>query len=1666
MSDVRSGTAGENALRVQQIFRYLAEAGESRVKPVRTLDQVRHLEWLGELPQGRPEVRSFLDAPLDGDEPRWLTVARPEHHGRPAPGALLRPWLAEDEPADRPPAAPPALRDSAEAEDRTPAPDGAARTERRIVRRQDSPDCDRIEEEYRTWSTAWQEWARRREESAPQRRLYGSLFRIHEDATALGESFELVLGFGLLTWTAAGEPIRRHLLTTRAVLELDQQTGTLTLAPAADSAGLVLEEGMLDAGQKIRSEHREVIRGLLDEAGGVTGPDGVEYVHQALGAWVNAAHESGSYLRGAAPQRAAGTASPTVAFAPALLLRERSRRTGIESLHGIARALEQGTEPTELLRFIAGDERTAPAAADTPADGSAVPAPPAETYFSLPSNEEQRTIAERLRDSRLVVVQGPPGTGKTHTIANLVTDLLAHGQRVLITSHTARALKVLKDKLPRSIRELCVSRTDEGLAAQQELRGSVSAILERQGGYDRRDYERRIAATERRLHAAREARARALAELRALREQETYRHPAGVGDYCGTLQEIARRLAEDRAALGWLGAVPTEQPQLDKAAAFALLTASRAYRGADRAAVAAVEALPGESELPAPAAFARAVAAVEAAEDGLARQRDDEQAQRLDALVAQLDGPAQEAVAGALAAYRAAVTGAGARLPDWAAALYAEALTGEQWQLRARHEQTGRALAAARAAADALGDTLVTGLDGHDLQTALGLAGTLADGLGRGERLRGPLGTRSRLRKAVGGFPETVRVNGAPADRAPAAELVRQRIELERHLQQVELDWNGVAEAWQSAPRRLAALEADGAVLQRLVELCDRRGDLLAALAAVPGLVVEAWHRPETCATVGDLLAARAALRAAEQPRALLADAERTLLAWADRPDGAPALLGPMLAAVTARDVAGYERLGRELAVLRGCLERKTAYRQARGPVAAVLPKLAQRLADTPDLAEWDVRLAEFEQAWAWSAWSARMRELTDPAAEEKQRALLAEADATIRIALEKLAADRSWHGCLERLTDTEAVALASYQQSVGRLGKGTGRYAHRYRAQAAESLRECQGAVPAWIMPFYQVTATVPMDVPGRFDVVIIDEASQSGPEAMLLAWLGRKIVVVGDDKQVSPANVGIDHEQLFQLQNRMLDALPAVRRNLFGPTASFFDIASVLAGGRGRLMLQEHFRCMPEIIGFSNELAYHGRLQPLRQYGADRLPPIRTVYVPEGFVEGSGQRQVNVPEAERLVEQLAACCADPAYQDRSMGVITMLGAAQRRLIEDLLAERLPMDEWQRRRIRVGDAEDFQGDERDVVFIAMVVSPTGPDGPRRIGAFSGESYQQRINVAASRARDQVWLFHSFAPTELGPTDLRRRYLDHCTRPAEEQDGLGLDGVQPDVPHEAFDSLFEQRVFLALRDRGFRVRPQYPAGRYRIDLVVEGGTRRLAVECDGDAFHNEENADADAARQRELERVGWTFVRIRGSRFFLDPDRALRPLWKELDALGITPVRPAAGPAVRPAPTAVRAVPSPAPGAAGVDGAEGGQPGAGPGAFPVSAVSEASHRRARQELDALAEGPPDGTESEPDRQRREGRRDFLRAYLAHVVPEPRPGGPGVVVPGSVVGLEYEGGDGVVRCAVAALPVEGAERISPDTPLGRALLWAEVGEHVSYTTGTGAAAQAVVRFVED
>ncbi|MFM9702127.1 AAA domain-containing protein [Streptomyces galilaeus] len=1475
---------GLDAARVRQIFRFLAEAEESRTRPVRTLDGAAGAVWFDELPDA-DGVEVMIDGALAGDDPAWLTVARPEREDAPQPKDLLAPWVDGTRIRDFKEPRAPHLRRRIEPE--FPDWSRGIPLDKTYHELDEHPQREKIEKLYAAWEQEWLAWAERRRAIDPAVTLYDRLHKMHEDAAGLGEAYELVLGLGRLTWqTSTGQRVERHLVTHRATIQLDPSTGTLTAAPDPTGAGLELEEGMLEGAQHVPGSVREAIVEVLEDASDVTDPEHFDAVHTALRSWVNAAHSAGSYAPTVERAKPRSLDVPQVGLTPALVLRERSRRSTMDALKAIARQIDAGTPPTALLGYIAGRDG-ALTAADLAAaeDDDATTRAGDEMYFALPANEEQRTIAERLRANRLVVVQGPPGTGKTHTIANLVTDLLAQGKRVLITSHTPRALRVLRDKLPESVRDLCVSRTEDGAAAQRELEASVQRILGEYAGYDEKASRKQIRTLQTRLAQARSAQQAMLRDLAVLREQETHRFEAEIGDYSGSLQEIAQRLTAETQRYDWLGPVPQEQPALSADDALRLLHATRTYTPHHEALAADV---PGPSELPGPGDFEEAVRILRAAEEAHSAARQDPLCAEYDVAVTSLGEGEQQRLSSALDAFsttRARAAALAAAAGDWATTLLGQVAEGHDWQARSRRAAVAEGLAAVDDSLAVLGTAMVSGLEQYDPAVALAQVTALHDGLGQGQKLRGPLGMRSKLAKTAGAFVEAVRVDGRAPEDVTTAAVVLARVQLELRLAQVESEWGTPVAAWHGQGPRLARLRQDAEVLDALLAVAAARTDVVTAAATSPALAVATWHDPAVENAVRTLLRASTTLRAAEQSRRVIADTEELLRAWGDRPGVSPAVVRA-LGAVRDRDSDGYRTFGDEMAEVREAARLRAHQDTALARVREAFPELAERITVTHADTAWDARLPSLAQAWAWSSWRDRMERLTDPEAERTLRRRLTEADDEARIMLARLAAARAWHRCLGLLTGDQSRSLSAYQQAARRI---KGKYQHRYRRDAQAALRKAQTAVPAWIMPLHQVAETVPMDRPGLFDVVIVDEASQSGLEAMLLSWLADRMVVVGDSKQVSPSNVGLKQDEYFHLRDRLLTALEPDVRSLFGPESSFFDLTEALSAGRGTLMLKEHFRCMPEIISFSNDLCYNRDLLPLRQYGADRLPPVRTVYVETGEAVGANTRLSNTAEAEALVDAIVRCCADPAYDGKTMGVVS-LRASKGHLteLENLLAERLDYEQREERRIRVGDAEDFQGDERHIMFVSFVNSATTAAGAVP-GGFNGKTYEQRINVAASRAQDQVWVFHSARAEQFHENDLRRRWLDHLTRPAEE-DVAAVEGeVLADIRHEAFESLFQQQVYLELTARGYRVRPGYKVGRHTIDLVVEGGTRRLAVACDGDAFAEGEDASTAAARQRDLERVDWTFVRIRGSRFHLDREQALAPLWAELERLGIEP---------------------------------------------------------------------------------------------------------------------------------------------------------------------------------
>ena len=479
-----------------------------------------------------------------------------------------------------------------------------------------------------------------------------------------------------------------------------------------------------------------------------------------------------------------------------------------------------------------------------------------------------------------------------------------------------------------------------------------------------------------------------------------------------------------------------------------------------------------------------------------------------------------------------------------------------------------------------------------------------------------------------------------------------------------------------------------------------------------------------------------------------------------------------------------------------------------------------------------------------------------------------------------ELAAAKAWYELQKRNANNGAMqnALRGWVQLVKKLGKGTGKYADFYRREIRKQMTKCQEAVPVWIMPVRKVLETFdPIAMQAPFDIVIVDEASQSDLTSLAVTFLGKKIIIVGDDKQVSPLAVGTDLAPIQALADSYISRwIP--NPNLYTPKDSLYSIGFVSYKSR---MLLEHFRCVPEIIGYSNWLSYDNKIKPLREASSSNLLPAVVNYRVDGHRDGTSK--INQVEAKTIVALVQSCMEQPEYSGKTFGVISLLGKEQAEYIQRELFNTIGNITYEQRQIICGDSANFQGDERDVIFLSMVDSNEG-DGVLRLRSDDAneDAYKKRYNVAASRAKDQLWVINSLdEENSLKAGDLRRSLLSYAKNPqAYKQTVIQIE--------QQSESPFEEAVAKALVSKGFHIVQQWEVGAYRIDMVAVYKNRKIAIECDGERYHSgEDKILEDMQRQTILERLGWKFIRIRGSEYFADPENTINRVADLLFTYGI-----------------------------------------------------------------------------------------------------------------------------------------------------------------------------------
>ena len=482
---------------------------------------------------------------------------------------------------------------------------------------------------------------------------------------------------------------------------------------------------------------------------------------------------------------------------------------------------------------------------------------------------------------------------------------------------------------------------------------------------------------------------------------------------------------------------------------------------------------------------------------------------------------------------------------------------------------------------------------------------------------------------------------------------------------------------------------------------------------------------------------------------------------------------------------------------------------------------------------------------------------------------------------------------------------LEEYRSNLGYAGKGI-KDKVKFQLLARKNSAEISNKLSCWVMKFNDVLNSVGTK-PEIFDCIIVDEASQLDFNSLILGYYAKNMIIVGDDKQTSPsALTGANDNDFQSIKNKHLEFLGDERVQIRSDN-SLFTLSKMVAGS-SNLSLKEHFRCVAEIIEFSKYNFYDNLLKPLKQINTEnRLEPIKAVFVQNSFLED----KIVYTEIETIKKHLIEIIKNPVYQNKTIGLVSLGLSKHTEKLKDIkedLSELFGRDKLDKIKLIIEDSPKFQGDERDVMLISLGVALDSEKlksnenaKPRSI--VDDENIKddfKKINVALSRAKEQMILFHSVKSEDLKSNDFRLKILSFFYNETKVPKLFELpeDESERDTYNrpKPFDSWFEYDVASELINKGFQyIQPQYKVKEdetfynhhsqketyvnFKLDLVVSNNGKMIAIECDGDPFHSlPEDVAYDVERQEFLERVGWKVYRILYSAYKRNPSEEIEKM--------------------------------------------------------------------------------------------------------------------------------------------------------------------------------------------
>ncbi|RMD05005.1 hypothetical protein D9O40_01265 [Clostridium autoethanogenum] len=1280
-------------------------------------------------------------------------------------------------------------------------------------------------------------------------KLYQEFFNLYQESEKNGENFEIVFGHGLIVWNIDREKILHPVLTTRMKIEFNKAKGSFILIPSGKTRlETSIFEGLKECNMSdIISLGDEVSRLNLD-------PRNIEKSKSVFLNLISHINVKGKLSQSKVLKKKIDFEQfPVIYNSSVILVRKNSMKLWQVEIANIIDEIDNGYEIPETIKALVDEDGSDYSGADK----SEWKDVSDNLLFPLPANSEQKSIVKKICENYGVVVQGPPGTGKSHTIVNLICHLLANGKKILVTSQTSRALKVLTEKIPEEIRPLCISVLGNDINSLNDLNKAVRKITDNLS-MDPEIMDEEVKSLEKELSFCRRNEELLYEKLKKIREREKRSINYEGKEY--DIVYIAKWVKDNKDKYSWMKdriKIDQVMPLSDKE--FNLLI----Y-------------LLGDLDKDKKCKF-------DSIKNIINKLPDFNEIYNKISEYKRLNGQYENYIK-----------------------------TVEGWHIpndnKCNYEKVLELANICKSKITKLQEKNIWWNVFQDYHNSKISKQTFRDLLCKSSEYMLSLSRiNNQIRNCKIEIPENVsknkfiedfdilfdafnekgkvgkvfmifhpeckyileycKVNGALLKNTDQALIVKLYTQQERIFTALKTMWNNVMEDYGGETINSNLRESEFIAIEQNLNYLDviinwdmeYKREILRALGKISVPQNIDWHKKETYDYLIKCVNFIKNMNKYNEDKAYI-EILKKLIKTTEK-------LRDLYKAVDNLNIDEVKRVLNEFEEIKCVKNKSLKIDELIGKMKKVCPKTCINILDN-----WAYDKEKFNswgQAWKWAKWNSLLQSTYD-FNDDNIGDLIENEKNREKVLIKDIVSKKTWYNQIIKTKESEKRSLFSWAQAVKRIGKGRGKMVPQYRKIAQKEMEKCKKVIPVWIMPLNRVIENIKLSK-NMFDVIIFDESSQSDIFSLCALMRAKRAVIVGDDKQISPETIGIDQNVVHDLIEKYLENIP--QKEWFDLQVSLYDTA--LRVFPSRLMLKEHFRCVPEIINFSNDLSYSGEIVPLRypKICEKFYPAINTVKVNGGARDAS--KPINVKEAECLVDKVVSCCRDKRYSNMSMGVISLLGEPQGHLIENMLREKIGVEEMINRKLICGDAYSFQGDERDIMFLSMVISKDVKFAP-----LTKENDIRRFNVAASRARNQMWLFHSIDLEDLNEECVRYSLLNYFLN-------YNKYSVKNKSMEYAFQSRFQKDVYGIIKNKGYKIVHEVKIGKYKIDFVVEDVRNRVAIICDSELSQKNYSSKEIMEIQLDLERLGWIFYKIREGEFYYNPERVMEKLWSKLNNIGI-----------------------------------------------------------------------------------------------------------------------------------------------------------------------------------